>query len=124
MCIAGNGTLGWQGIRKNFLGTDRVFFTGMASLSRVAGAPILPLFCVQEANGTVAVIIEPPILEDACLDRERAAEICIDRYVALLEFYVRKHPEQYSGWHSLGTWNIVLPAEERSHRLHAKASGI
>jgi lauroyl/myristoyl acyltransferase len=112
LCVAGNGTLGWQGIRKHFLCTDRVFFTGMVSLSRISGAPILPLFCVQEKPGIFAVVIEPPISEDACADRDRARETCIDRYVALLESYVKKYPEQYSSWHALSTPNITLPAEE------------
>jgi lauroyl/myristoyl acyltransferase len=108
ICVAGNGTLGWNGIRKQFLCTTRVFFTGMVSLSRLSGAPILPLFCVQESKSIIAVVIEPPIQANAVGDRDQALENCIDNYVSLLESYVKRHPEQYSGWHSPGTPEVTL----------------
>jgi hypothetical protein len=114
LCVAGNGTLGWQGIRKQFLNGNRTFFTGMVNLSRMSGAPILPLFCVSESEKTAVVIIEPPITLDLCRDRARAAEMCIDRYVALLETYVKRYPEQYSSWHAVGTPDQTLSADERS----------
>jgi hypothetical protein len=114
ICVAGNGTLGWQGIRKQFLNVNRTFFTGMVNLSRMSGAPILPLFCVRVTEKTAVVIIEPPITVDLSRDRARAAEMCIDRYVALLETYVKKYPEQYSSWHAVGTPDQTPTADDRS----------
>ena len=114
LCVAGNGTLGWRGIRRDFFCTPRVFFTGMVSLSRLTGAPILPLFCVQESDEAAALVIEPALAAHPCEGRDRAPEVCIERYIALLESYVRKHPEQFSSWHSLGTPNVVLPEEEEN----------
>jgi lauroyl/myristoyl acyltransferase len=80
----------------------------MVSLSRASGAPILPLFCVQEEEGIFVVSIERPISGDAGMDRDQAREICIDRYVALLESYVKKYPEQYFSWHALSTPDVSL----------------
>jgi KDO2-lipid IV(A) lauroyltransferase len=114
LCVDGNGTLGWRGVRRNFFGVPRVFFTGTVSLSRLAGAPILPLFCVRESDRSVALIIEPPIAGSPSDARGRAPEACIERYIALLESYVRRHPEQFWSWHSLGTPNITLPEEGES----------
>jgi lauroyl/myristoyl acyltransferase len=99
LCVAGDGTLGWNSVQKEFLGRSRAFFTGMVSLSRSTGAPILPLFCVQEDPDTIAVIIEPSISTDRDIDRESVSDICIERYVRQLECYVKKHPDQYSNWH-------------------------
>jgi KDO2-lipid IV(A) lauroyltransferase len=99
ICVAGDGTLGWNMLEKAFLGGARAFSTGMISLSRVSGAPVLPLFCVQEAPDRIAVIIEPPIEIDSKLDRESASELWIDRYIGLLESYIRKYPGQYYNWH-------------------------
>ena len=99
ICSAGDGTLGWNSVRKHFLGGYRTFFTGMASLSRISGAPILPLFCVQENSDKIAVIIEPPLAFDSTTDRDRASELCIEQYVNLLESYIRRYPEQYRNWH-------------------------
>lgn len=105
ICVAGDGTLGWNSVRKNFLGGYRTFFTGMVSLSRITGAPILPLFCVQEDSDKTAVIIEPPIALDSTKDRDSASELCIDQYVSLLESYIKRYPEQYRNWHGLTKLN-------------------
>ena len=101
ICIAGDGTLGWNSVRKNFLGGYRTFFTGMISLSRITGAPILPLFCIQVDSDKTAVIIEPEIACDSTADRDSASELCLDQYVNLLESYIRHYPEQYRNWHGV-----------------------
>jgi len=105
ICVAGDGTLGWNSVRKNFFDGYRTFFTGMVSLSRITGAPILPLFCIQEDNNKTAVIIEPPFALDATKDRDSASELCIDQYVRLLESYIKRYPEQYRNWHGLTKLN-------------------
>jgi lauroyl/myristoyl acyltransferase len=75
LCVAGDGTLGWNSVQKEFLGRSRAFFTGMMSLFRSTGAPILPLFCVQEDPDTIAVIIEPSISTDRDIDRESVSDM-------------------------------------------------
>ena len=102
ICTAGDGTLGWSSVRKKFLGGERLFYTGMVSLSRSTGAPILPVFCIQESKDTVAMIVEPPINVDSDMDRTRAAELCIERYVSLLEAHIKNYPRQYYNWHLPG----------------------
>jgi lauroyl/myristoyl acyltransferase len=100
ICVAGDGTLGWNWVRKRFLWRERGFSTGMVSLSKITGAPILPFFCIQESADKIALIIERPIGMDATMDRNTTSEMCIEQYVRLLESYVRKHPGQYYGWGS------------------------
>lgn len=99
ICVAGDSTFGWNWVHKKFLGRNRAFSTGMVSLSRITEAPILPVFCTQEAADRIALIVEPSLGVDANMDRDNAAEVCIDQYVSLLESYVRKHPGQYYNWH-------------------------
>jgi lauroyl/myristoyl acyltransferase len=101
ICVAGDSPLGWSFVRKHFLRGERAFSTGMVSLSRITGAPILPIFCVQESNDRIVMTVEPPIRPDAALDRDRASEACISRYVDLLESYIKKYPGQYFHWHRL-----------------------
>ena len=101
ICVAGDSTLGWNFVHKHFLGGDRAFSTGMVSLSRITGAPILPIFCVQKKKDRIAMIVEPPIRPDSNMDRDRASEACITRYVDLLESYIKKYPGQYYHWHRL-----------------------
>jgi lauroyl/myristoyl acyltransferase len=88
-------------VRKNFLGGYRTFFTGMVSLSRITGAPILPLFCIQEDSDKTVVIIEPPLAFDSTTDRDSASALGIDQYVNLLESYITRYPEQYRNWDGL-----------------------
>lgn len=99
ICTAGDGTLGWNSVRKKFLGGHRIFYTGMVSLSRSTGAPIIPVFCIQESKNKIAMIFEPPISVDSNMDRASASEIYIDRYVCLLEEHIKKNPAQYYNWH-------------------------
>jgi lauroyl/myristoyl acyltransferase len=100
ICIAGDGTLGWNWVQKAFLWRERGFSTGMVSLSRITDAPILPLFCIQDSDNKIIIIVEPPIRWDATMDRDQASEMCIEQYVRLLDSYVKKYPGQYYGWHS------------------------
>ena len=101
ICVAGDSTLGWNFVHKHFLRGDRAFSTGMVSLSRTTGAPILPIFCVQERNDRIVMTVEPPIRPDSTVDRDRASEACITRYIDLLESYIKKYPGQYYHWHRL-----------------------
>ena len=103
ICVAGDSPLGWSFVRKHFLGGERSFSTGMVSLAKITGAPILPIFCVQESNGRIVMTVEPPIRPDSRVDRDQASEACIARYVELLESYIRKYPGQYFDWHRLGS---------------------
>jgi len=100
VCVAGDGTLGWNWVHKRFLWLQRGFSTGMVSLARMTGAPILPLFCIQESDNKIVMIIEPPIESDFTKDRDKASQTCIEQYVNLLDSYIRRHPGQYYGWHS------------------------
>lgn len=103
ICTAGDGTLGWNSVHKKFLGGRRIFYTGMVSLSRTTGAPILPVFCIQESKNTIAIIVEPPISVDSSMDRDSASETYIDHYVCSLERHIKKHPAQYYNWHFQST---------------------
>ena len=102
VCTAGDGALGWSSVRKKFLGGERVFYTGMASLSRSSGAPILPVFCVEENKDKVVIVIEPAINVAPTTDRASASEIYIDRFACLLEKHIKNHPAQYYNWHFQG----------------------
>jgi KDO2-lipid IV(A) lauroyltransferase len=80
------------------LGEPKPFATGMVSAARTAGAALLPLFCVREAEGRLRVIVEPAI-PVAPERTPTALEAPIGRYAALLEAYIRRYPEQFRDWH-------------------------
>ena len=99
--ITADGKRGERFIAVEFLGAEDLFSTGMISLARLAGATILPVFCIQTARQRTNLIIEPPIRIDVSGDREHDLKSAFIQYVKLLESYLERYPEQYRNWHSL-----------------------
>jgi KDO2-lipid IV(A) lauroyltransferase len=81
------------------LGEPKRFATGMVSLARTSGAPLLPLVCTREPDGRLHVIIEPAIPLATTDDREADLEAPLRAYAARLEDYLRRYPDQYRNWH-------------------------
>jgi lauroyl/myristoyl acyltransferase len=69
----------------------------MANLARTTGAPLLPMFCLQDGIGKATVIIHAPITCPDDADRESAVRACIGQWVELMESYVRAYPAKYWG---------------------------
>jgi lauroyl/myristoyl acyltransferase len=101
ICISADVPRGHKFIPVQFLGRTEFFPTGMVSLAKLSGAPILPLFCIQDNGSTPSLIIEPPVRLETDTDRESNLEKTVTQYARLLESYVMKYPEQYRNWHSL-----------------------
>ena len=101
VCIAGGGQLSQRLISLPFFGIEQTFSTGIVSLARTTGAPMLPLFCIDKGATDIEVIIEPPIDVDSAPTREASVIEGVRRSVLLLEQYCRKYPEQFFGWGTL-----------------------
>jgi lauroyl/myristoyl acyltransferase len=101
ICIAGDGAMGHKFIPIEFLGRIEPFSTGMVSLARVSGAPILPLFCLQENGDGATLVIEPAIRTEIDGDRELSLKKALRQYATVLNYYVKKYPKQYRNWHGL-----------------------
>ncbi len=99
VCSTADGDYGRAFVDVPFLGQSRAFATGMVHMSRMTGAPLLPMFCVQDGIGKATLIIHAPIAWPGDADRESAARACIEQWVELMESYVQSHPEKYRGWH-------------------------
>jgi lauroyl/myristoyl acyltransferase len=99
ICSAGDGNRGKRMVRIPFLGRSRSFATGMFSLSRVSGAPVMPLFCYQDFGGQTRVTIGPIFKLDRIEKDRLAPDPGLSEYVAILENYVKKYPDQYRHWH-------------------------
>ena len=97
-----DGVYGERLIPVECLGQTRPFATGMVSLARLSGAPILPVFCAHERDGTLRLTIEPSIDVQREGSRDQAIENSLSQYARLLESYVKKYPEQYRVWFILG----------------------
>ena len=112
VCISGDGKYGRKFILLNFLGQTEFFPTGMATMSKLSGASILPVFCIKKESGKTTLNIEHPINVDADKDRKGYLENCFAAYAGILETYIKRYPEQYRNWHLVGKAPNNLSHEE------------
>ena len=83
------------GVAVPFFGRDAYFPRGPFRVAMATEATALPAFIVRVPDGRYRAIIEDPIPIDRDGDREAALRRNIERYVAILERYVRQYPEQW-----------------------------
>jgi lauroyl/myristoyl acyltransferase len=83
------------GIAVPFFGREAFFPRGPFRVAMATGAVVLPAFIVREPDGRYRAIIEKPLPIQTDGDRETALAVNVGRYVAILENYVRSHPDQW-----------------------------
>ena len=115
VAMSGLGTIGHKFVAVEALGTTLAVPTGIASLARATGAALLPLFAFEDAAGFDQVVVETPLTPPDEGDAGLAA--WAERYVAVLERYVRRHPEQWFWWFAVPSANAV-PATARRVVAH------
>jgi len=98
VCVAADGLHGSRFVELEFMGFQRRFPTGIASLGRMSRAAILPIFCFRDGAGRGHLVIGQP--RDIPPARD-AAGAAMRHYARLLESYVRRLPGQYRAWHLL-----------------------
>ena len=107
MCVAADGRIGRRFVPQRLLGVDEAFATGVVSLARTSGAPLLPVFCLPGPRRTSQVVIEAPVPLADEPDRDEVARRTIAAYAGRLERRTRRFPSRYVNWHLLGD---ALPA--------------
>jgi lauroyl/myristoyl acyltransferase len=94
LCISGGGGPRQEHFLIEFLGETRLFASGLVTLARLSGAPLLPLYCWRDAE-SLQVVIEPEL---DIGDGEEGALAAMTEYARQLESYARRHPDQYRTW--------------------------
>jgi KDO2-lipid IV(A) lauroyltransferase len=100
VCMPVAGIQGYKFVAVDVLGVEEYFPSGIASLARTSGAPLLPMFTFENEDGTDTVVIEEPICVAGDTEGDAALVECITKYARLLERYVRRYPAQWAWWHS------------------------
>lgn len=83
------------GIAVPFFGREAWFPRGPLRVAMATGATVLPAFIVRMPDARYRAIIEEPLPIETGGERETALRANVARYVAILERYVRAHPEQW-----------------------------
>ena len=84
-----------NGIPLDFFGNKRFIPKGPAVLSYRIGSAVVPVFLVREEGDTFRLILEKPIYPDCNMDEETAVVDLTKKYISLIEFYIRRYPDQW-----------------------------
>jgi lauroyl/myristoyl acyltransferase len=98
ICASGDGQNGQRLMTVFFMGQTRAFTTGIINLSRLSGAPLLPIFCVNGADGKTHLFIESALSLKIGSNREQQIENGLNQYARLLEGYIRQYPGHFRNW--------------------------
>ena len=80
-----------------FLGREILVRSGVAYLSQLAGAPVVPVTCVRDAGHRLGMTVHPAI-RPAGEERELYAQQTTQALYALLERTIAGRPDQWEGW--------------------------
>jgi KDO2-lipid IV(A) lauroyltransferase len=86
---------GPHGVFVDFFGEKASTPQGAARLAMMTGAPVIPGFIVRLGGLRHQVVIEKPLEIPAGLSREEAVLEITRRFTAVIEEYVREHPDHY-----------------------------
>ncbi|HID86389.1 MAG TPA: hypothetical protein EYP55_03300 [Anaerolineae bacterium] len=93
-----------SGIVVDFFGAPARLPDGYAQLARRTGARIVVGFSVRRPDNTFFAYAEPPLEVEMTDDRQRDVRVTVERVVALMERYLREHPEQWVMFQPI--WNV------------------
>ncbi len=82
------------GIAVEFFGRPAYFPRGPFAAAMVSGAAMLPSFILREGD-RYRIVIEDPLAIDRGRDHETDLRANVERFVRLLERYIRAHPTQW-----------------------------
>ena len=86
------------GVFVDFFGKPAATATGPVIFSSRSGAPILPIFIMQDSSGQHRITIAPPVE----LESAEAGQVDLVRNTAqltkIIEGYIRQYPHEWGGW--------------------------
>lgn len=99
MCVAiqGDRDVSGTGVAMPFFGKTASFPVGPFRLAQASGAPIFPVFVLQDDDGRYRTVVEEAIrVENARgAEGEAAVTAALARFVASMERTIRAHPAQW-----------------------------
>lgn len=84
-----------QGVFVDFFGRPACTHKTLALLALRTGASVLPAFTFRRNDGRHHVAVEPPVVLEDTGDTEKDVVANTQKFTALIESYVRQHPDQW-----------------------------
>jgi KDO2-lipid IV(A) lauroyltransferase len=98
-----------DGVFVPFFGRPASTTPTLAMLALRTGAPVVPVFARVEPDGRIVVRVEPPVAIEPTSDRDADVLRVTAECTAVVERWVRRHPEQWLWMHR--RWKTRPPAE-------------
>jgi lauroyl/myristoyl acyltransferase len=95
VCLQGDRNYGKRGIKVNFFGHPVAFPPGPVLLAMASGAPLIPIFILQEEGKGYRFLIEDPVPMQDTGDRDQDLRCNLERVVRVLERYLRSYQDQW-----------------------------
>ncbi len=86
------------GIESTFFGRSTGTAYGLALFAMKTGAPVIPMYSVEGADGKIHFIAEPEIDTAPYIDdnqKEKSLQLLTQRFTDVIESIVRKYPEEW-----------------------------
>ena len=83
----------------DFFGRSASTLSAPAILTQRTGAPVVPIFTHRDSDGTHVIEIQPAMSFEELEDRDQTIEHNTQRYTAVIEAAIRRHPEQWTWLH-------------------------
>lgn len=111
VALLGDRNYTGRGVCGRFLGRAMEAPRGPALLSWRTGAPIVPGFLVRTGAARYTLCFEPPLLPQRDLDEAAAIGELTQRYLDVIESYVRRYPTQ---WFLFRRFDVPETAPDRA----------
>lgn len=95
-----------------FFGVPTGTVAGPASLALHTGATLLPVFCLENTDGSYRVVCKPPIAVVSSGSREADVRRIMTEFNAVLETAIRQNPDQWLWLHN--RWKSVFEEKNRA----------
>lgn len=95
LAILGDKDFSNNGISTEFFGRSCLLPKGPAFFSLRTGAPIIPCFMIRNEDDTFRLVFGDPIEHTKSGDKEADIKSLMQRYVAVIEKYVKEFPDQW-----------------------------
>lgn len=102
---------GEHGAFVDFFGRQASTPQGAAALARMRNAPIVPVFCTRNADGTAKVILHPVVWVQKTADRDADLWTTTQQLTTIIEQHIRKYPQEWFWLHN--RWKTRPSAEKQ-----------
>lgn len=98
-----------DGVMVEFFGRLASTPQGAAALARLKGAPIVPTFITEHADGSHTAILHPPVWLEKTSNREHDILVTTQLLTNIVEQHIRKYPSEWFWLHN--RWKSTPPVQ-------------